>query len=315
MKSAYLLEPALATWPGLASGGVLDDSVILQVREQERQLASVRTAPVALPGMSAKAFQATGMRDGIEPTVLLYAPASPAIRPVLLHIHGGGFIFGSAYNYDMINQHLAAVLDCAVLCVDYRLAPDAPYPAALDDCDAALRWLAGNAAELSIDPARIVVMGESAGGGLAASLCQLTRDQGGPALAGQILVYPMLDDRTSDLQDPHPFAGEYLWTRDYNRYAWSAFLGSHKNVPPEYAVPARTANLAALPPATIFIGALDLFLEETLEYARRLTRAGIPTELHVYSGAYHGFDMVAHAASSIAFGEDRMRALRKVLAL
>ena len=195
------------------------------------------------------------------------------------------------------NQSLASELGCVVVSVDYRLAPETPHPGPIEDCYAALKWMHAHADELGIDPARIAVGGESAGGGLAACLALLARDRGEIPLVFQLLIYPMLDDRTVTEAEPHPFAGAFIWTRDSNRFGWTSLLGCEPGgdeVSP-YAAASRATDLKGLPPTFIAVGSLDLFLEEDLEYTRRLLRAGVSTELHIYPGAYHAFNMVPDA--------------------
>ncbi|HTN91879.1 MAG TPA: alpha/beta hydrolase fold domain-containing protein, partial [Sorangium sp.] len=171
------------------------------------------------------------------------------------------------------------------------------------------------AAELGVDTGRLAIGGASAGGGLAACLGLLARDRDEVPLAFQLLLYPMLDDRTVTATDPHAHVGEFIWTRDGNRFGWTALLGREPGgdgVSP-YAAAARAEDLAGLPPTYVGVGALDLFLEEDMEYARRLSRAGVPTELHVYPGAFHGFDRVPRARVSQAATRDYMDALRRAL--
>lgn len=225
--------------------------------------------------------------------VLHYSPPGTALglRPAILDIHGGGFVIGSADMSDIANRMTALTHDCIVISVDYRLAPETRWPGALHDCYAALCWLAGQASDLGVDPSRIAIAGGSAGGGHAAALAIHARDQGGPAICFQLLDFPMLDDRTGSTADPHPWCGEFGWTAEMNRYGWRSLLGVEPGGPdvPAAAVPARVADLSGLPPAYMMIGAIDLFLEENLEYIRRLSRAGVPVELHVIPGAFHGF--------------------------
>jgi triacylglycerol lipase len=249
--------------------------------------------------------------------ILAFRPTHrPHALPAFLHIHGGGYVAGTPEIMALENRDLSADLQCAIFSVDYRLAPEARYPASLEDCYAALCWIRDNSSELGVDQARIGVKGESAGGGLAAGLALLTRDRGGPALAFQHLIYPMLDDRTCVRRDFHPFTGEFQWTSADNAIGWSSLLGRQPgdaNVPP-YAAAARADQLAGLPPTFINVGSLDLFLEEDMEYARRLTRAGVPVELHVYPGAFHGFDRVDTTARvSRAANRDSIEALRRAL--
>jgi acetyl esterase/lipase len=186
-----------------------------------------------------------------------------------------------------------------MLLVDYRVAPEHPHPTPVDDCYTALCWLANNATELGVDPNRIAVMGESAGGGLAAAVALMARDRGGPALALQLLIYAMLDDRTVG-PDPQ-LPPEYLvFSYDDNRTGWGALLGAAcpgNDVSP-YAAPARATDLSGLPDAYIDVGDLDILRDENIDYARRLMAAGIPTELHVMPGLPHGFEMVAPDATA-----------------
>jgi len=251
--------------------------------------------------------------------LLCYRPDGVgADLPAVLHIHGGGYVLGSADMMDLPNRRMAMEMNCAIFSVDYRLAPETPHPGPLEDCYAALKWLHENAAALHVDSHRIALKGESAGGGLAAALALLARDRGEVPLVHQNLIYPMIDDRTSaqGATDCHPFVGEYIWTPTENFFGWSSLLGTapgSAGVSP-YAAAARASDLSGLPPAFISVGALDLFLEEDLEYARRLTRAGVPVELHVYPGAFHAFDMAPQTARvAQAAVRDSREALRRAL--
>jgi len=212
-------------------------------------------------------------------------------RPAILHMHGGGFVLGSARAAVPELQKLAARHDCVVVTVEYRLAPETAYPGSLEDNYAALEWLYNNAASLGVDRSRIAVMGDSAGGGHAAMLVLATRNRGAIPLDAQILVYPMLDDRTgSTLQAPY-WMGYGTWTPEANVFGWTSLLGvpAGSETVPAGAVPARETDLAGLPPTFIAVGSVDLFVDEDIEYARRLVAAGVPTELLVVPGAYHGF--------------------------
>ena len=251
--------------------------------------------------------------------ILLYTPpgVAAASRPAVLDIHGGGFVLGDPEMGDMLNRQTALELGVVLVSVDYRLAPETAWPGSLHDNYAALCWLAGQAKELGVDPARIAIAGGSAGGGHAAALAIHARNQGGPAICFQLLDFPMLDDRTCVHPEPHPYVGEFVWTPERNHFGWKSLLGAEPGGDDvhETAAPARIADPTGLPPTYISIGALDLFLEESLEYARRLTRAGVPVELHVIPGAYHGSGLTADAPQSKLAAELRMRALARGLGM
>lgn len=223
-----------------------------------------------------------------------YRPrGAAAVTPALLWIHGGGMIIGNHLSDQPGNIGFARELGITVFSVKYRLAPDNPALAAIEDVYAAFRWLSAHAAELGIDPARIAIGGASAGGGLAAGTTLLAHDSDGPVPIFQLLVYPMLDDRTVNRTDHH-VKGVRLWTKRSNRYAWSAYLGKAAggSSVSDYAAPARRSNLVDLPPAWIGVGTNDLFHDEDVRYAERLRAAGVSCELMVVDGAFHGFDIV-----------------------
>jgi acetyl esterase/lipase len=209
----------------------------------------------------------------------------------LLWIHGGGYIMGNLVidNYSL--KRMCEATNCVIVAVDYRLAPENPYPDGLEDCYAALKWTARSGDQLHIDKTKIAIGGGSAGGGLAAALALLARDRNEIKIAFQLLVYPMLDCRNITpssyaIEDPR------TWNREKNLFAWDAYLGklAGKDVIPPYASPSLAKDLSGLPPAYVSVGDLDLFLDETIDYAQRLLQAGVPTEFHIYPGAIHGFD-------------------------
>lgn len=240
-------------------------------------------------------------------------------RAALLHIHGGGMIIGSARAMQHGPSGMARALGIPVASVEYRLAPEHPFPAPQEDCLAALHWLAGHAAELGIDPARIGIAGESAGGGLAAAVALMARDQGGPVLAAQILTYPMLDHRTGgpDCQWRNPVTGEFIWTRASNQFGWTALQGGYRpdDARKGWFSPALAEDLAGLPPCWIGTGSLDLFLDENLDYARRLAAAEVPVELHAYPGAPHAFTAVPGAEIARSFSRDMLAGAVRLLQL
>jgi acetyl esterase/lipase len=219
-------------------------------------------------------------------------------------------IAGHVGQFDGLASRYVSASGTPILSADYRLAPEHPHPVPVEDAYAALVWLHEHAADLSIDPARIGVFGDSAGGGLAAAVSILARDRNGPAIAKQILVMPMLDDRTLT-PDPQ-FAPFTVWTWDDNRTGWGALLGNAAGGPdtPAYAAPARVTDPAGLPPAYIEVGQLDIFRDENLTYALRLGQAGVPVEFHLHPGVPHEFDFIAFtSAAARRVIADRVRAL------
>ncbi|MER6025802.1 alpha/beta hydrolase [Streptomyces sp. NPDC001851] len=240
---------------------------------------------------------------------------STAPLPVLYHVHGGGMMLGTGRAG--VDQPLAWAreLGAVVVSVEYRLAPEHPYPAPVEDVYAGLRWIAGHAREIGADPDRIVVVGASAGGGLAAALTLLSRDRQGPRLFGQVLLAPMLDDR-NDTVSSHQMAGVGVWDRTANETGWTALLGDRRGGPgvPPYAAPARADDLSGLPPAYLDAGSAETFRDEVVAYASRIWRCGGEAELHVWPGAFHGFDTLApQAALSRAARAARLAWLRRLL--
>ncbi|WP_405969319.1 alpha/beta hydrolase [Streptomyces sp. NBC_00988] len=248
--------------------------------------------------------------DGTQITMRWYAKTGAAAGPAVLFFHGGGYIFGHIDLFDGPVSRYVSASGVPMLSVEYRRAPEHPFPTPVEDAYAALRWLHEHADELGVDRGRIAVMGDSAGGGLAAALSILTRERGGPAIARQILLMPMLDDRTTT---PDPYIEPYLlWSYNDSRTAWPALLGEAAGRPdvPATAAPARLEDATGLPPAYIEVGQLDAFRDEDLSYATKLSRAGVPVEFHLHPGVPHEFDSIAFttdvARRAIA---DRVRVL------
>ncbi len=256
---------------------------------------------------------------GAPDVPLLICRPAAAETPVacLYYIHGGGMIMGGQRSGGFAEMFgHAAELGLAVISVEYRLAPETPHPGPVEDCYAGLAWVAGHAAELGIDPAGLIVGGVSAGGGLSAAVALLARDRGGPALAGQLLGCPMLDDR-NDTPSARQMAGLGAWDRAANAVGWTALLGDARGGPDvsPYAAPARATDLSGLPPAFIDVGSAETFRDEDVAYATRIWQAGGQAELHVWPGGAHGFTgLVPGAALSLAARAARRDWLRRLLA-
>jgi acetyl esterase/lipase len=310
------LAAPLAAWHHATDGGInLHD--IPAARRMMKELAAAQPAEARpIDGVSTEDRQALGPEGAPDVFVRIYQPtARPDTLPALLWIHGGGYVLGSVARDDLLAKHLAKVGQCVVASVEYRLAPECPFPAPVEGCYAALTWLSAHSAELGVNTSRIAISGASAGGGLAAGLALLTRDRAEVEVAFQLLVYPMLDDRniapaTETVPDT------LVWTRENNLMGWRTYLGREPggaDVSP-YAAAARATDLHGLPPAYIAVGDLDLFVDENITYAQRLLAAGVPTELHVYPGAFHGFNgFMPGAAISRRFNADRDQALQRAL--
>lgn len=312
MPSLHLVDPALRPMVEAFPSVTLTDQNLAEFRMRPLPFEIVDDGRVSLEELTVP-----GPAGAPDIPVRLYRPVD-ATEPLgcIFHIHGGGYVGGSAKEMEFLQRPLAAMLGCAIVSVDYRLAPETRFPGAIEDCYAALSWLFGGAADRNIDHGRIGVMGESAGAGLAAALALMVRDRGQFALAFQHLVYPMIDDRTC-IREPSPFAGEFIWDRQSNHFGWSALLGhepGHDGVS-QYAAAARAKDLAGLPPAFISTGALDLFVDEDIDFAARLIRAGVPTELHVWPGAFHGFDLMPGVPVADAARAASQAALKRFLEL
>lgn len=310
MDSRHLVDPELLpmleAWPPLN----LTDDNLAEVRAAELPM-----PPVDKEGTELEIRKVPGPDGAPEIALHIYSPAeAEGPLPCIFHIHGGGYVMGAAADLEFIHRPLVRELGCVLVSVEYRLAPETRFPGAIEDCYAGLGWVFANADELGIDRNFIGVTGESAGGGLAASLALLARDRGNFPLAFQHLVYPMIDDRTC-VREPHPYAGEFVWPPANNHFGWKALLGvepGSANVSP-YAAAARAEDLSGLPPAFITTGALDLFVDENIAYAQRLIRAGVPVELHVYPGAFHGYDFALEANVTRSTRATSEAALRRFL--
>ena len=314
MDTRHLVDPEV--WPivGLLPFLEFDNGTLELARAGSASLADLAEIPV--PASIRTATRADG--SAIELYVFDPNPGATG-RPALFHVHGGGMILGSVKDMQAGPSAMAAALQIPVISVEYRLAPETPFPGPQQDCLDGLAWLVANADELGIDPARIAIIGESAGGGLAAATALMARDTGGPKLAAQVLVYPMLDHRTGGdtCRWNNRSTGQWVWTRSANRFGWEALRGDYaaEDARKGWFSPALADDLSGLPPTLLLTGSLDLFFDEDLDYARRLVDAGVPVELHSYPGAIHAFNMVAEAGISQAFSRDMVGGIARLLKL
>ena len=256
----------------------------------------------------------SGLNNDPDVRVRLYKPIElEKDSPGLLWMHPGGMTIGSPNMEDLTNAQRALDHSCLVASVDYRLAPENPYPSAPDDCYAALDWFANNATELGISPSRIAIGGASAGAGLAASTSLRARDESGPEIVFQLLTYPMLDHRNTNPSSYGVMDDFRVWNRKANLISWEAYLGDLTDIP-TYASPSLETELSNLPPAMISVGALDNFADECIDFAQRLMQAGVRTDLRVYAGAFHGsVGLVAHSPISIEWAKAENDALHRAL--
>ena len=316
MSYKHLVHPSLEPMTSPEMAFEINAETLQLMRDQRSEpigLELVKDLPVS----SETVF--TTLDDGYELKLVIYQPQNRRVEalPVVYHIHGGGMVMGTPEMMEVRNKLLVDKLGVAVVSVDYRLAPEYAHPIPVEDCYAGYQWTVTNANARGFDASRIVSMGESAGGGLAAALGLLLRDRGDRSLLGQYLIYPMLDDRTASTVEPAPPVGEFIWTRASNRFGWGALLGHEPGVEgvSPYAAPARAADLSGLPATFMYTGALDLFMEEDIDYAKRLMCAGVPTELHVYPGAIHAFEMLLAGPVAEQASTDILRSLRALLRL
>lgn len=299
--------------------GLLLDSVVGDFSEKRLKatFASSRRRPMRLWEPAIAPSEEHIVRpDGSRMRLLVLTPRRPRPRsaqgtPGVLWFHGGGYGLGAPEQAGFFAKNMFAVADCVVLSPDYRLSIQAPYPAAIDDCYAALLWMRENAARLGINRDQLMVGGDSAGGGLAAALALRARDEGRVQLAFQMPLYPMLDDRRQSESATGNRAP--VWNSARNEKAWRHYLGElfGGEVVPIYAAPARAQELAGLPPALTFVGDLEPFRDETISYVERLRAAGVPTDFRLFEGCYHAFDQLARnsrvSKEAVSFFQDSFR--------
>ncbi|MDT0449501.1 alpha/beta hydrolase [Streptomyces hesseae] len=316
-------DPELSVALAALGAGVRQPFTPENLAARQERDAAVRPRPTVRDLRADGLFEVEELRvpgasGGADVTLVSARPAGlTGPLPLLYYMHGGGMITGNAWSVlPRLLREWALPLELAVVSVEYRLAPQARYPGPVEDCYAGFVWAAEHAAELGIDADRVVIGGKSAGGGLAAALALLTRDRGGPTPIGQLLLCPMLDDRNETFSG-HQMAGIDIWDRTSNTTAWQALLGDRYGAAdlPPYAAPARATNLSGLPPAYIEVGSAETFRDEGVAYANAIWQAGGQAELHVWPGAFHGFDTFApRAALSQDARDARFRWLRRVLA-
>jgi acetyl esterase/lipase len=284
----YAYDPDLQPWISMLPA--LDVSDVDAARELLQSVRAQQPAVELPAGVRLERRSVPGPDGAPDVPVLIYTPeAAEAELPAVVYIHGGGFVLGDAESDMVLPAQLAAEAGALVVSVDYRLAPEHPFPAPVEDCFAALQWTAKNAGALRIDPARIAVGGVSAGAGLAAAVALMARDRGGPELCFQMLDIPEVDDR---LETPsmRAFTDTPLWNLPNAVQSWRHYLGPRDQDQPvsPYAAPARAADLSGLPPAYVSVCWFDPLRDEGIAYAQRLAQHGVPTELHLFPGTFHG---------------------------
>jgi acetyl esterase/lipase len=243
--------------------------------------------------------------------VRVYRPHGTGTRPALIYFHGGAFVLGEVTLFDTTCVGYATEADLVVVSVDYRLAPEHPFPAAVDDCYAAAEWTVANAEELGVDPDAVAVGGSSAGGALAAAISLMARDRTGPPIEFQLLLNPVLDDRLETVS-VRAFTDTPLWTSHDAAAMWDLYLGPERRHVSGYAAPARATDLSGLPPAYVLTCEFDPLRDEGIAYALRMLHAGVPVELHNVPGAFHSFEVFPTAISQATRAEQQA-VLRRAL--
>ncbi|MGW6770212.1 alpha/beta hydrolase [Streptomyces sp. NPDC055037] len=312
------LAAALAVRPTeLVNSGLTRENI----KEQREIVGAVEAVNSSDEDLRASGFEvihrtAPGAEGAPDVPLLIVRPSElSGPLPVIYYIHGGGMILGGYRQaLAMYAEAWARGVGCALVSVEYRLAPEHPHPAPVEDCYAGLVWTAEHGAEIGLETDRIVVAGTSAGAGLAAAVALMCRDQGGPHLIGQMLMCPMLDDR-NDTPSARQMRGLGVWDQSANEVGWTALLGDRQGGPDvsPYAAPARAENLSGLPPAFIDVGSAETFRDEDVTYASRIWQAGGIAELHVWPGGFHGFSMATQAALAQQAAAAQGQWLRRVL--
>ena len=315
MSSRHLVDPELL--PFLESFPTINFNATNLQPARDQGKAMLAQLPPVPETVSMEERFIPGPQGAPDVRVKLYRKKDGAggPRPAILHLHGGGYISGNPESMAPQCALWADLFDVVVVGPAYRLAPETSYPGNVEDAYAATAWMNREAGALGIDTSRIAVTGESAGGGLSAALALLVRDRGEYGFCHQQLIFPMLDDRTAVRADISPMFGEFIWTNASNHFGWASILGKPPGSPDvsPYAAAARAESLAGLPSTFISTGALDLFTEENLEYARRLMAEGVPVELHVYPGAPHAYMRDMRAKVSRTYMRDALAGMARGL--
>lgn len=319
MISFPLLDPELQDFIRYFPQFDLNGDTLVFARAMQNAVVSAQISdPKALPEYvtrEERRIEAPFSKLPVRTVIIKRQNAGDQPKPAFLHLHGGGFVMGSPEFAQSRDATMIAHHDCVIVAPAYRLAPETKFPGAIEDCYAALKWLHSQAEELGVDCDRIVIGGESAGAGLAACLAIMARDRGEIPVHGMILTAPMLDDRTGTIESANRFAGEFMWTADKNRFGWQSVLpgepGAGDTSP--YAAAARAEDLAGLPPTRIFVGSLDLFIDENIAFAQRLIGAGVATGLNIYPGAFHGFELASEAQITKTFIADYQTAFGRMV--
>ena len=302
----------------LAAGVAMLPTIDVSDLTTARAMITEMMAQVPVPdagGVDVREERVPGPDGAPDVRVLVYTPQRRSGRGAVYDIHGGGFVVGTADIDHAANLTIARELGVLVVSVDYRLAPETPYPGGLEDCYAGLVWTVKNADTLGIDPEQVVVMGISAGGGLAAALALLARDRGGPAIAFSYLGVPEIDDRLTT-PSMRQFVDTPLWNRPAAERSWDAYLGAGRRGGDDvavYAAPARATDLSGLPPTYISVMQFDPLRDEGIAYAQALLATGIQVELHLFPGTFHGSASIAHAQVSLREKEEMLAVLARAL--
>ncbi|PEV91902.1 lipase [Bacillus thuringiensis] len=302
------LKQAFSQFPGFQLEGDLEASRSLLSNPHLEKSELVNMTKRMIPGAAG------------EMLVKIYEPVEKNKNldklPATLWIHGGGYVMGHPDMDDVLCERFVQTAECVVVSVDYRLAPEHPYPAAIEDCYAGLVWMTNEADSLGIDVNRVAIAGASGGGGLTAALALMARDKGGPSIIFQMPLYPMLDSHNITPSSYEIIEDNATWNRSNNLTAWNMYLGKKNdtNEPSPYAVPSRADNLAGLPPTYTCVGQLDLFRDEIIEYVTRLAQAGVDVEFHLYPGCFHCFEVfVPEAEVSLRASQNYFDAMARAL--